>query len=181
MIRINLLPYHETGKKEDLKRQIIIIAGVTIVFFLALISFHISLISSISTTEAKIKDGENKLAMLTKKLGDIEVFKKDKKEVEQKLAVIRGLEENRFFTVRMMDELAMLVPAKDVWLEKLTQTGPDIKIEGVARNNATVSRFMKSLELSSFVTSVDLVYTKQKEVSGFKLQQFVLSCALKKG
>ena len=181
MIKINLLPYHETEKKEDLKRQIIIIAGISVIFFLVLTSSHIYLSSSISTMEGKIKDGENRLVVLDKKLGDIEVFKKQKKEAEQKLAVIKGLEENRFFAVRIMDELAMLVPAKDVWLVKLTETGPEMRIEGVARDNAAVSRFMKSLELSSFVASVDLVYTKEKEVSGFKLQQFALLCVLKKG
>jgi Tfp pilus assembly protein PilN len=181
MIKINLLPYHETEKKEDLKRQIIIIAGASVIFFLVLASFHIYLGSSISTMEGKIKDGEDRLVVLNKKLGDIEVFKKQKKEAEQKLAVIKGLEENRFFAVRIMDELAMLVPAKDVWLVKVTEKGPEILIEGVARDNAVVSRFMKNLVMSSFISSVELTYTKEKEVSGFKLQQFALSCVLKKG
>lgn len=181
MIRINLLPYRETAKKENLKRQITIIAGASVIFLLTLIYLHISLSSSVGALEKEIKDGESRLVVLTKKLGDIEVFKKDKKEVEQKLAVIKSLEENRLFPVRMMDELAMLVPAKDIWLEKLTEAGPDIRIEGVARDNVTVARFMKSLELSSFVSAVSLVSTKEREISGFKLQQFTLSCVLKKG
>lgn len=181
MIKINLLPYREIARKENIKRQVTIIAGTFVVFLLTLIYCHISLISSVGTMEKKIKDGQDRLAVLTKKLGDIEVFKKDKKEVEQKLAVIKGLEENRLFPVRMMDELAMLVPTKDIWLEKLTETGPEIRLEGIARDNIAVARFMKSLELSSFIASVDLVSTKEKGVSGFKLQQFTLSCMLKKG
>jgi hypothetical protein len=40
---------------------------------------------------------------------------------------------------------------------------------------------MKSLEFSSFVSSVSLVATKEKEVAGIKLQQFTLSCVLKRG
>jgi len=181
MIRINLLPYRERIKKENLKRQITIIAGSFIIFLLALIYIQIALSSSIGTLEKKIKESDEKLVVLKKKLVDIEVFKQDIKGVEQKLSVIKGLEESRFFPVRMLDELAMLTPTKDIWLEKLSGTGPELRIEGVATNNVIVARFMKSLEFSSIVSSVSLILTKQTEVSGFKLQHFTLSCTLKKG
>ena len=181
MIRINLLPYRERIKKENLKRQINIIAGSFIIFLLALIYSQIVLSSSIGTLEKKIKESDEKLAVLKKKLIDIEVLKQDIKEVEQKLSVIKGLEENRLFPVRMLGELAMLTPTKDIWLERLSETGLELRIEGVARNNVIVARFMKSLEFSSIVSSVSLISTKQMEVSGFKLQQFTLSCVLKKG
>src|SRR3990167_3564720 len=181
MIRINLLPYRERIKKENLKRQITIIAGSFIIFLLALIYIQIALSSSIGTLEKKIKESDEKLVVLKKKLVDIEVFKQDIKGVEQKLSVIKGLEQSRFFPVRMLDELAMLTPTKDIWLEKLSGTGPELRIEGVARNNVIVARFMKSLEFSSIVSSVSLILTKQTEVSGFKLQHFTLSCTLKKG
>lgn len=181
MIKINLLPYHETEKQEDLKRQITIIAGSFIIFLLAMIYVQVSLSSSIGTLEKKVKEKDDRLVVLTKTLGDIEGLKRDIKELEQKLAVIKGLEQNRLFPVRMLDEMAMLVPAKDMWLEKLSGTGPELRIEGVARDDIVVARFMKNLEFSSIVSSVSLVSTKQMEISGFKLHQFTLSCALKKG
>ena len=118
---------------------------------------------------------------MNKKVGDIEGFKKDKKELEQKLGVINSLETNRLFPVRMLDELNLLVPAKEAWLEKITQTGQDLRIEGMARDNGTVARFMKNLEKARFVQSVDLVVSREKEVAGVKLQQFILTCVMKKG
>jgi type IV pilus assembly protein PilN len=110
----------------------------------------------------------------------MERFKRDKKEVEQKLSVIKSLEGNRLMPVQMLDELHLLVPVKDMWLEKLSQTGGDLRIEGMARNNDVVARFMKSLEGASFIQTVDLLGTMEKEVSGVKLQQFTLACVLKK-
>ncbi len=181
MIKINLLPYLETAKKENLKKQIVIIAGSFLIFLLVLAYIQIALTTSIGSLEKKIKEQDDKLVVLTKKLGDIEGFKRDIKDLEQKLAVIKGLEANRLFPVRMLDEFSMLVPTKDVWLEKLTETGTDLRIEGVARNNIIVARFMKKLEFSGIVSSVSLISTKQKDVSGFQLLQFTLSCALKKG
>jgi len=181
MIRINLLPYREAAKKENIKRQVTIIAGSFIIFLLILIYLQISLSSSISALETSIKEKDEKLVVLTKKLGDIEGLKRAIKELEQKLAVIKGLETDRLFPVRMLDELAQMVPQKDMWLEKIAETGPDLRIEGVARDNLVVARFMKSLELCSVVSTVRLVSTKEKEVSGLKLQQFTVSCTLKRG
>jgi len=168
MIKINLLPYREKEKKENLQRQIVILSGT--LYFNALIS----------GMETKIQEADGKLVVLNKKVGDIEGFKRDKKELEQKLGVINSLEGNRLFPVRMLDELNLLVPSKEAWLEKITQKGQELRIEGMARDNGTVARFMKSLGKAEFVQSVELVVSKEKEVAGVKLQQFILNCVMKK-
>ena len=95
--------------------------------------------------------------------------------------MINTLEANRIFPVRMLDELNMLVPTKEIWLDKLTETGQALRIEGMARDNGTVALFMKSLEKASFIKSVDLVFSREKDVAGTKLQQFILNCAIKRG
>lgn len=182
MIRINLLPYREKEKKEDIQRQIIIISGSLLLFLVILISGHLYLGMTISSLETKILEADVRLVVLNKKVGDIEVFKKDKKELEQKLAVINTLEVNRFFPVRMLDELNMVVPTRDIWLDRVIETGKDLlRIEGVARDNGILARFMINLERAGFVQSVDLVISQEKDVAGVKLQQFALTCVMKKG
>jgi type IV pilus assembly protein PilN len=181
MIRINLLPYREKAKKENLQYQIIALSGALVLFLLIILSVHVYFNMNISGMEMKIKDAEAKLVILNKKVGDIEGFKKDKRELEQKLGVINALETNRLFPVRMLDELNQLVPSKEAWLEKITQTGQDLRIEGMAKDNGTVARFMKNIEKAGFVQSVDLVVSREKEVAGVKLQQFILTCVMKKG
>ncbi|MBU2028203.1 MAG: PilN domain-containing protein [Proteobacteria bacterium] len=181
MIRINLLPYREKEKKEDIQRQIIIISGSLLLFLVILISGHLYLGMTISGLEKKIREADARLVVLDKKVGDIEGFKKDKKELEQKLGVINTLEVNRFFPVRMLDELNMVVPSRDIWLDKVIETGKDLRIEGVARDNGILARFMKNLERAGFVQSVDLVISQEKDVAGVKLQQFALTCVMKKG
>lgn len=181
MIRINLLPYREKEKKEDIQRQIIIISGSLLLFLVILISGHLYLGMTISGLEKKILEADARLVVLDKKVGDIEGFKKDKKELEQKLAVINTLEVNRFFPVRMLDELNMVVPSKDLWLDRIAETGKNLRIEGVVRENDILARFMKDLERAGFIQSVDLVVSKEKEIAGVKLQQFTLTCVMKKG
>lgn len=181
MIKINLLPYREKEKKENLQRQIFILSGTLVLFLLIILAVQLYFSMSISGMETKIREADAKLVVLNKKVGDVEGFKRDKKELEQKLGVINSLETNRLFPVRMLDELNLLVPAKEAWLEKITQTGQDLRIEGIARDNGTVARFMKSVEKAGFIQSVELVVSREKELAGVKLQQFILTCVMKKG
>lgn len=181
MIRINLLPYREKEKIEDITRQIMVIGITFAVFVLTLGSFHLYLSMSISSLEENITKQQNELDRLNKIILDIDTFKRDKALLEKKIAIINTLEENRLAPVRMLDELTTMVPVKDVWLERLSEKGTGITIEGMARNNIAVAHFMKNLAGSTFIKSVDLVSTKEKEVSGIKLQQFIISCVKKKG
>ena len=181
MIRINLLPYREKKKKEYLVQQIYIFAGSFIVFILFLVWLQIWMSSSISDLKSQVKDLENTLVELDKKIGDVDKFKKDKKDLEQKLEVIAKLEENRLAPVKTLDNLALLVPLKDIWLTKITQKDASINIEGIGRDNIVVADFMKDIEKFDPIKSVDLISSKKIDISGITLQQFNFSCILKKG
>jgi type IV pilus assembly protein PilN len=181
MIKINLLPYREKEKKENVARQIFIIAGCLVIYLLALAAVQIWMSTSISDLENKVKEGDLKLTELDKKIGDLEKYKKDKKELELKLGVISILEENRITPVKILDELASLVPANDIWLTRISQKGDKLDIDGVGRNNIVVADFMKVIENFSPVQSVDLISSKKTEVAGITMQQFSFSCILKKG
>lgn len=180
MIKINLLPYREREKMADVTRQVALIVISFIAFALVIGAFQLYITLTISGLENDVKDQESQLAALTKTIGDIEGYKRDKSLLEKKLAIINTLEGNRLAPVRMLDELSTLVPVKDIWLDRLTEKGSDIIIEGMARNNIAVALFMRNLAGWRIIKSVDLLSTKEREVSGVKLQQFVLSC-VKKG
>ena len=181
MIKINLLPYREQAAKASMARQIILSAGILIFLVLILAGTQIYLSANNVRMEGEIKTAEEKLVTLNQKVGDVEKFKENKRVLERKLSVINGLEENRLAPVKMLAELTGLVPTRDVWLDKFTQRGRELQIEGVARDNTAVSRFMSSLERASFISAVELVSSKEKEVSNVKLQQFTLTCQMKKG
>jgi type IV pilus assembly protein PilN len=181
MIKINLLPYHEQEKKENLARQISIIAGSFIIFILLLVAAQFYLSSSVSTLEGQVKEAEAKLVDLNKKMGNLDGFKKDKKELEEKLVVIKTLEENRLTPVKTLDDLSMIVPPKNIWLTKIVQKNDNLTIEGVGRDNIAIADFMKTIENFAPIKSVDLVSSKKTEIGGMTLQQFNFSCVLKKG
>jgi type IV pilus assembly protein PilN len=180
MIRINLLPYIEKKKKETRTSQLIIVGASFALFFILIAAIIFYMTMSISSLEAEIKNSESRLATLTKIIGEIEIVKADKQIIEKKLEIIKSLEENRLYPVQMLDQFASIVPSKDIWLDKITETGTDLRIEGMGRDSIAVARFMKILEMASFIKSVDLIASKEKEIAGVKLQQFTLKCATKR-
>jgi type IV pilus assembly protein PilN len=181
MIKINLLPYREKEKKENISRQISITVGSFLAVILLLIAIQFNLSSNISSLETQVKEEENTNKELNKKIGDIEKFKKNKKELEQKLAVIKTLEENRIAPVKTLDDLAALVPQKNIWLVKLTQKDQQLTIEGVGRDNIAVADFMKIVETFDAIKSIDLKLSKKTEIGGITMQQFTFLCVMKKG
>ena len=123
---------------------------------------------------------EARLAELKKVIGEIDTIKVEKNTLEKKLGVIKRLDEDRLYPVRILDEINQITPPKDLWLNKISETGGNLNIEGIGRDNIAVALFMKSLETSKHIQSVELVSSKQVDISGLKLQQFTLSCVKKR-
>ena len=181
MIKINLLPYREKKKKANFARQVSIVAGSFIVFILLLVFVQFKFTSYVDSLENQVKEAEEKLVSLNKKLGDLDKFKREKKDLEQKLGVIKTLEENRLAPVRTLDDLAQLVPPQSIWLVRITQKNDRLTIEGIGLDNIVVAGFMKTIENFAPIKSVDLVSSKKAEIAGITLQKFIFSCVLKKG
>ena len=181
MIKINLLPYREKEKKENLARQVTIIAGLFILFLLCLAWGYFYMSSQVNDLEEKLADSQKNLKALEAKVGDLAKFKQEKAELELKLGVIGTLEENRLLPVKTLDDLSMLVPQQNIWLTKITQDKDILKIEGVGRDNIVAADFMKTIEKFEPIKSVDLVSSKKLVIADMAFQQFIFSCKMKKG
>jgi type IV pilus assembly protein PilN len=182
MIKINLLyrSVAEKEKKTNIARQLAIVVVATVIFVILIASIQIFMMRSIANIEGDIKARETRLVALKKILGEIEDIRMEKQTLERKLAVIKRLEEDRLYPVRLLDEVNALVLPKDIRLTKVSEQGPQLNIEGVGRDNIAVALFMKSLELSRYIQSVDLVSSKQVTISGVNVNQFSLSCVKKR-
>jgi Tfp pilus assembly protein PilN len=186
MIKINLLPYWEAQKEEVIKRQIIFISVPLVVFLLVIVILHVQMVSSIGKLEKEVQAAEGQLKILTKITGDLENVKKDKEIYKKKLAIIKKLESSRLDTVLFLDDLTMRVPEGYIWLTALdlrdaphSEPETTLSLKGIAKNNSAISDFMRNLERSQFIRSVDLISSKQTIISGIKLKEFTLSCNTK--
>jgi len=179
MIKINLLPYKEERKREAMIRQIVTLSASVIIFILIVGTIHFYMTMTLNGLEKDVAASKKKLAELTKITGDLEKFKKDKALVEKKIAIIDSLEKGRTGPLRLLDEFATRVPEGRMWLITIEESGASLTVEGMAKDNPTIAFFMKTLEESPYIESVDLVSSKQETVSEVSLMRFRLSCKMK--
>lgn len=175
MIRINLLPYWEKGKKENIRRQLIVFAGSFVALIVVLTALYAHAAWKVSRLNAEVASLTHRSAVLAKQVGDVEANINKKKELEQKLAIIDRLARDRFFVVRLLREMSVITPPGNVWLDRVTQREREVRFDGFARNNTAVAQFMRNAEKSGFLTDIKLVVSRQEEVDKVPLQRFIVT------
>jgi type IV pilus assembly protein PilN len=181
MIKVNLLPYRERKKKDLWKRQIFVASATFGAFLLIIATLHGYIYFSINGLERDVKAAEGRLEELNKLAAEFNSVKADKDLLAKKIEVINNLEKSRMDVVLLLNEVARTIPPGQVWLVLLAETGSNLRIDGIARDNLAVAVFMNNLERSALIKSVDLSASKQDKIANTKVQKFVLNCSLKKG
>jgi type IV pilus assembly protein PilN len=178
MIKINLLPYRVSKKKETAQQQLIVISVVIVGVLIALGAVYTITIGKIKTTKTEITRAENELADLKKKIGEIDNLKKLQAEVQKKLDILNQLRKEKTGPAIRLARMSDIVPEK-MWLTKYSETGTMVSISGLSYSEDYIAEFMRSIQSSNEFMNVDLQVSEQQEVNGIKLKKFDISCALK--
>jgi len=177
MIQINLLPVR-VQKRQEGARQIASIYLLTVALATAVIGYlWLSYDRGISARQNELSAVQQEV----KKYAGFEValqqLKHQKELVDRKRAIVKDLQSDRDAVARMLALLSIVVPPDKMWLDKLTQTGNSVTVDGVAQSNEAIVEFMRNLEVSPYIEkgSVNLVLSKQYVVKEMKLREFQLS------
>jgi len=178
MIRINLLPYRASKKKETASQQLVVMAlTVLIALGLAVVAYVITL-GKISTTKSEITRSEEELAGLKKKIGEIDNLKKLQAEVQKKLDILNQLRKEKTGPALRLARISDIVPEK-MWLTRYQESGQSVSISGLAYSEELIADFMRSIQASQEFANVELQVSEQQEINGIKLKKFDISCAIK--
>lgn len=84
--------------------------------------------------------------------------------IAARVSIIREIDARRYLWPRIMDEVAGVLPA-DAWLTHLAQAaspadGIRFRVEGMTRDNVSLTRFWNAMEASPFIRTVRLVGTE---------------------
>lgn len=174
MVRINLLPVRVSKKKKAGTEQIALAAAVVALALVGNFSWSASRAGAVAQREAKALRTRNEIAQLEKIIGEVNDLKKQQAAVKDKLAVLDKLKAGRAGPVRMLDELATIVP-KRLWLKKIDEKEKVVTFEGSAAAIDDVSLFMSGLERSPFFTAVELKKTSAKADGRFRIVEFTVT------
>jgi type IV pilus assembly protein PilN len=171
MIRINLLPVREARRKANLRQQGVLLAGAALAAVGLSAILHVSVAASIASNQRRVAAAEEELRKVEATVKEVERFRREKEDIEKKLAVIDRLEKSRTGPVRLLDEIATRVPER-LWLTELRLAAGQITLKGFSIDNEVIAAFLTSLEESAFIAQVQLEESELQESKGLKLNEF---------
>jgi type IV pilus assembly protein PilN len=174
MIRINLLPFRVSRKKENIRRQIVIYISSVILVALVLVYYNGSLNREIQDLDTRVEKTKKELATYQAKIKEIEKIKRELDILNKKIAVIKKLQADRRGAVRLLDSMGRMVIAKRMWFTNFEEKGIDLIINGIAVDNKTIADFMTRLEGS--YANVNLTNIKQIQRKNIFLKSFQITC-----
>jgi len=178
MIRINLLPIKQLKQRQRLQNEIVVFVVGLLAFFVVLGVVGMSQAKKIEGLKAKA----SALAAEKKKyqsiIAQIEKIKKDQLLLETKLNVIKSLKDNSQLAVRVVDEIANIVPSSRMWLTSMNIRSGNVSLVGTAMDNATIAGFMRDLDKSQFFSNAELSRSSMTTVANQRLKSFNLTIAV---
>lgn len=178
MLRINLLPIRQLKKRAKARNQVI---GFAMIFLAVLVALgfvgliQVNRVETVQAAIAELQQEQNRLAPIIREVDELE---RQKKELQNKIDVIKKLRKESSLTVHVLDEVANIVDNDRVWLESLTQQGSSLQLKGVALDNQTVAQLMEELKKSDYITGVSLTSSTLKKVSDRPFKTFAISCTV---
>ena len=149
MSKINLLPWRDE-LREQRKKAFIATSLVSAMFgvicvMLAWFYYAYQVDDQIQANQLIMSSNQS----LDAQLKNIEGLKAQRNAVIERMQLIQGLEGQRPISVRLIDEIARVVP-DNMYLTKMTRSGNKIIFEGKADNPNTVAELLRRLESSNW-------------------------------
>lgn len=194
MIKINLIPFREIEKKENIRRQVTIAILSVILVIVVMAYYYLRLKNTITNMTAKIESTKIELASTELAAKQVDTIKQELNKLNKKIDVIKTIEANRKSSIKLLDNMTKMVdeqatlvaagyvtegagkPVKRLWFTSFQAIGPIININGIALDNKTVADFMTRLEASGIYKNVNLNTLKKENINNLNLKRFVITC-----
>ncbi len=174
MVRINLLPIKEKLKRKAIVEHAIALL-VCLLLVIAVMGIHYGyLMGQKIVIEKEIASTKTEIEKISTVVKEIEGFKKQTKDLQQKLGVIKSLKTGGTSYVEILDQVSILIPEK-AWLSSLSNNGSTVDIDGFATDTPTIAEFMKRLQDSLYFSDVSLIFTQQEKEN----HKFVITCKIR--
>jgi len=174
MIRINLLPVRISKKKEAGRQQLILFGLVALLAVIGNFWWHKSRADDLAAREGKLRRTKEDIAQLERIIGEVKNIKEQQAALKDKLAVLDKLKAGRTGPVKMLDDLATIVPKK-VWVKKMEEKDGQMGLEGSAASIDDVSAFLSALKRSRYFKAVELKKTTARTEGKARLVDFTLT------
>lgn len=173
MSRINLLPWREAERAERDRRHMSVAAGVVILMGMVVYYSHVLTNNLIEQQTVRNDFLDKEIAVLDKKIEEIETLESEKSQLLARRDVIQQLQTSRPEVVHIVDELAVTLP-EGAFYTSIKQQDKAFSLEGIAQSNARVSTLMHNLDAASWLENPTLDVIETSEKNATRLTRFSL-------
>lgn len=147
MVRINLLPWRETRRKEREKQFYLALGLGASLAVGAVICINLYIDSLIEHQTQRNSYLQQQIAIVDAQIHQIRNLEKQKENLLARMKVIQRLQSSRPQIVRVFDEFTRVLP-DGIHIKILERKGHAEVLSGVAESNARISVFMRNLDTS---------------------------------
>jgi type IV pilus assembly protein PilN len=161
MPRINLLPWRDQQRRERKLAFFIALGGAVVLAGIALFIAYLLVGSLIDAQEHRNERLRAQIKVLDKQIEEINDLEAQKQKFISRMQIIEKLQRSRPEVVHLFDELVKQMP-DGTYLTTVKQTGPKLKLEGVAQSSTRVSALMRNISASQWLRNPELEVVQTK-------------------
>jgi len=161
MPRINLLPWRDQQRRERKLAFFIALGGAVAVAAVAAFIAYLLLGSMIDAQVQRNDRLRAQIKVLDKQIEEINDLEAQKQKYISRMQIIEKLQRSRPEVVHLFDELVKQMP-DGTYLTSVKQTGPKLKLEGVAQSSTRVSALMRNISASQWLRNPELEVVQTK-------------------
>jgi len=174
MIRVNLLPYRNARRHQQILQHLGIAFCVIAVAAIISLGMHWVAQSNLTDLQNEYTQLKAQNDLLKKKIGKIKDLDALRADVERKLKLVDRLQQGRFRSLNTFYEVSKVLP-ENVWVTKIIDNGTGLKITGLGESNEAVANFMRALDASKIFSNVTLEVISRVKESGVPIRSFSLT------
>ena len=181
MIRVNLLPKEERIAAPRLPLPnfnsmvpVAIVGGLVLVIGITAVLER----AKVSALNRDVVDLREEVRSIQPQVDRVRRLTAQREDLERRLDIIRSLDQGRFLSVRVLDNISREVP-RYCWLTSVQQMGlGGVTITGVTFSNLIVADFMMRLERSEMFANIDLAQTNKGQIDSREVMEFSITAQL---
>lgn len=172
MIKINLLPREARRKTVRVKVPQVAIVAAAMLMVGGMWGYRYLVRRDVEKLRADIVATKNEIARNQQTIRSVEQYTADKKQLEDRLALIQRLAATQRNPVRLLDGINQALP-DGVWLVGVSKLSGRLVIQGYASSHAEVAELMLALQrLKPIVNTVELNFSELQVYEGKPVERF---------
>lgn len=176
MATINLLPWREENRKEQLHQFYMMLVASALVALVIVAITHLCYAHWTSEQKSANRYLGEEISKLEKEIKEIETLRSEKQKLLERIEMIERLQADRPLIVRLFDEIVRVLPS-GLYIDSLTKKKEIISMVGHAESNTRVSTLMRNIEQSPWLSEPDLQFIRIDDDASDLVKEFELEFA----